>query len=46
MRMEEKFGVVTGAASGLGREIAKLAAAEGGAVVVADLNFGGRFPSR
>ena len=31
MRMEEKFGVVTGAASGLGREIAKLAAAESGA---------------
>jgi NAD(P)-dependent dehydrogenase (short-subunit alcohol dehydrogenase family) len=38
MRMEGKFGVVTGAASGLGREIAKLAAAEGAAVVVADLN--------
>jgi NAD(P)-dependent dehydrogenase (short-subunit alcohol dehydrogenase family) len=38
MRMQGKAGVVTGAASGLGREIAKLAAAEGGSVVVADLN--------
>ncbi len=41
MRMENKRGVVTGAASGLGREIAKLFAAEGGKVVVADVNADG-----
>lgn len=38
MRMENRNGVVTGAASGLGREIAKLFAAEGARVVIADLN--------
>jgi NAD(P)-dependent dehydrogenase (short-subunit alcohol dehydrogenase family) len=38
MRMEGKRGVVTGAASGLGREVARLFAAEGARVVVADVN--------
>ena len=41
MRMENKRGVVTGAASGLGREVAKLFAAEGASVVVADVNADG-----
>jgi NAD(P)-dependent dehydrogenase (short-subunit alcohol dehydrogenase family) len=41
MRMEGKRAVVTGAASGLGREVARLFAAEGARVVVADLNSGG-----
>jgi NAD(P)-dependent dehydrogenase (short-subunit alcohol dehydrogenase family) len=41
MRMEGKRGVVTGAASGLGREVAKLFAAEGAHVVVADVNAEG-----
>lgn len=36
--MEGKRGVVTGAASGLGREVARLFAAEGARVVVGDLN--------
>lgn len=38
MRMENKSGVVTGAASGLGREVALLFAAEGANVVIADVN--------
>jgi NAD(P)-dependent dehydrogenase (short-subunit alcohol dehydrogenase family) len=38
MRMEGKRGVVTGAASGLGREVARLFATEGARVVVADVN--------
>jgi NAD(P)-dependent dehydrogenase (short-subunit alcohol dehydrogenase family) len=41
MRMQEKRGVVTGAASGLGREVARLFAAEGANVVVADVNADG-----
>lgn len=41
MRMEGKRGVVTGAASGLGREVARLFAAEGARVVVADMNADG-----
>ncbi len=41
MRMDGKRGVVTGAASGLGREVAKLFAAEGASVVVADVNGDG-----
>ena len=41
MRMEGKCAVVTGAASGLGREVAKLFAAEGARVVVADMNADG-----
>jgi NAD(P)-dependent dehydrogenase (short-subunit alcohol dehydrogenase family) len=39
--MEGKRGVVTGAASGLGREVARLFAAEGARVVVADVNDDG-----
>lgn len=41
MRMDDKRGVVTGAASGLGREVALLFAAEGARVVVADVNADG-----
>jgi NAD(P)-dependent dehydrogenase (short-subunit alcohol dehydrogenase family) len=41
MRMQGKRGVVTGAASGLGREVAKLFAEEGARVVVADVNSDG-----
>jgi NAD(P)-dependent dehydrogenase (short-subunit alcohol dehydrogenase family) len=41
MRMENKHGVVTGGASGLGREVARLFCAEGAAVVVADVNQDG-----
>ncbi len=41
MRMQGKRGVVTGAASGLGREVAKLLAEEGARVVVADINGDG-----
>lgn len=39
--MEGKRGVVTGAASGLGREVAKLLSHEGASVVVVDLNAEG-----
>jgi NAD(P)-dependent dehydrogenase (short-subunit alcohol dehydrogenase family) len=39
--MDGKRGVVTGAASGLGREVAKLFAAEGARVVLADMNADG-----
>jgi NAD(P)-dependent dehydrogenase (short-subunit alcohol dehydrogenase family) len=41
MRMQGKRGVVTGAASGLGREVARLFATEGASVVVADVNADG-----
>ena len=41
MRMQGKRGVVTGAASGLGQEVAKLFAEEGARVVVADVNGDG-----
>ncbi|MEA2406551.1 MAG: hypothetical protein QOE69_670 [Thermoleophilaceae bacterium] len=41
MRMDGKRGVVTGAASGLGREVARLFATEGASVVVADMNASG-----
>jgi NAD(P)-dependent dehydrogenase (short-subunit alcohol dehydrogenase family) len=41
MRMQGKRGVVTGAASGLGREVARLFAAEGANVIVADVNVDG-----
>jgi NAD(P)-dependent dehydrogenase (short-subunit alcohol dehydrogenase family) len=41
MRMQDKRGIVTGAASGLGREVARLFAAEGGRVVVADIDADG-----
>ena len=41
MRMQGKRGVVTGAASGLGREVAKLFVEEGARVVVADVNGDG-----
>ncbi|HSJ38135.1 MAG TPA: SDR family oxidoreductase [Planococcus sp. (in: firmicutes)] len=39
MRLEGKVAVVTGAASGIGKAIAELYAAEGAKVVVADMNF-------
>ena len=41
MRMQGKRGVVTGAASGLGREVAKLFAEEGARVVVSDVDGDG-----
>ena len=41
MRLDGKRGVVTGAASGLGREVAKLFASEGARVVVADVDADG-----
>jgi len=41
MRLEGKVAVVTGAASGMGKAIAELYAAEGAKVVVADMNFDG-----
>lgn len=41
MKLQEKVAVVTGAASGMGKEIAKLYAKEGAKVIVADLNIDG-----
>lgn len=41
MRLEGKVAVVTGAASGMGKAIAELYAAEGAKVVIADMNFDG-----
>jgi 3-hydroxybutyrate dehydrogenase len=38
MRLKDKVAVVTGAASGIGKEIARTFVAEGGKVVIADLN--------
>jgi 3-hydroxybutyrate dehydrogenase len=39
MKLQNKVCIVTGAASGIGREIAHTFAREGGRVVVADMNF-------
>jgi NAD(P)-dependent dehydrogenase (short-subunit alcohol dehydrogenase family) len=41
MRMQNKVGVVTGAASGLGYEVSKLLASEGARVVLADVDVDG-----
>ena len=41
MSFENKVGIVTGGASGLGEATAKLLAARGGKVVVADANLEG-----
>ena len=38
MRLKDKVAVVTGAASGIGKEIARTFVAEGAKVVIADLN--------
>src|SRR6266850_642411 len=38
-RFSEKVAIITGAASGIGKEIALRFAAEGGVLVIADLNF-------
>ena len=38
MRLENKVAIVTGAASGIGKDIAMLFAREGARVVIADLN--------
>jgi 3-hydroxybutyrate dehydrogenase len=39
MKLQDKVCIVTGAASGIGKEIAKTYAREGGKVVIADLNL-------
>jgi 3-hydroxybutyrate dehydrogenase len=41
MRLQNKVAVITGAASGIGREIARTFAREGAAVVIADLDVAG-----
>ncbi|MEQ1670355.1 MAG: SDR family oxidoreductase [Hyphomicrobium sp.] len=41
MRLKDKVAIVTGAASGFGRGIAELYAAEGARIVIADLNAAG-----
>ena len=41
MKLRNKVAIVTGAASGIGHEIAKLYAKEGAKVVIADLNIDG-----
>ncbi len=40
MRLKDRVAIVTGAASGFGRGIAELFAAEGASIVVADIDFG------
>ena len=40
MKLQDKVCIVTGAASGIGKEIAFTFAREGGKVVIADLNKG------
>ena len=39
MRLKDKVAIVTGAASGIGKEIADIFAKEGAKVVIADLNL-------
>lgn len=41
MRLQDQVGIVTGAASGFGAEIARTYAAEGAKVVLADINEAG-----
>ena len=38
MRLEDKVAIVTGAASGIGKEIARTFARDGAKIVIADLN--------